>query len=120
MLGLLYFALAAGVEQKSEIVRKNRCKKRSHEPSGWLRTSKPFDSLTLARDSRRRVGVRDLARWTGSPRTANAEHRKASDLVRPSVEEEEANALAEVAANALAEGAANGAVAGVKRSQPGW
>ncbi len=64
-----------------------------------------------ARDSRRKVGVPDQARWTGKRRTGTAAHRRASGLVRPSV--------AEAAANALAEGAVNGAVAGVKRSQLG-
>ena len=64
-----------------------------------------------ARDSRRKVGVPDLARWTGRRRTGTAAHRRASGSVRPSV--------AEAAANALAEGAVNGAVAGVKRSQLG-
>jgi len=41
-----------------------------------------------ARDSRRKVGVPDQARWTGRRRTANGAHRKASGLVRPSVAEE--------------------------------
>ena len=31
-----------------------------------------------ARDSRRKAGVPDLARWTGRHRTGNAVHRKAS------------------------------------------
>jgi len=72
-----------------------------------------------ARANPRKVGVRDLARWTGRRRTGNAAHRKASGLVRPSVAVE-ANVLVVAAANALAEGAVKGAVAAdAERSQLG-
>ena len=73
-----------------------------------------------ARASRRKVGVPDLARWTGRPRTGNAAHRKASASVIPNGSAVGANAL-EVGANGL-EVAANAlAVAGVddERSQLG-
>ena len=42
---LIVWSATAGVEQKSEMVRKNGCEKRSHEPFGWLRTS---EALRLA------------------------------------------------------------------------
>ena len=73
-----------------------------------------------ARDSRRKAGVLDLARWTGRRRTGTAAHRRASGLVRRSVAEEAVvGADAEAGArNAVV--AVNGAVAGAKRSQLGW
>ena len=43
-----------------------------------------------ARGSRRKVGVLDLARWTGRRRTGNAAHRKASASSKLPVVEAEA------------------------------
>src|SRR5438105_5603064 len=61
------------------------------QPSSKSRTTKnpvvvvPITPLTSsahrvpnARDSRRKVGVPDQAKWTGKPRTGSAAHRKAS------------------------------------------
>jgi len=79
-----------------------------------------------ARANPRKVGVRDLARWTGRPRTGNAAHRKASASVISSavavrIAGVEVIALA-VGANVLAVAANALAVAGVddERSQVGW
>src|SRR5438105_10843118 len=75
-----------------------------------------------ARDSRRKAGVPDLARWTGRRRTGSAAHRKASDLVRPSVAEAAANALEVAAVTVGVAEAASVAVAGVddEMSQLKW
>src|SRR5512133_3897438 len=81
----------------------------------------------------RKVGVRDLTRWTGRRRTDSAANRKANDSVIPNGSAVGANvlevavriagveAIALVGASALAERAVNVAVAaGAKRSQLGW
>ena len=66
-----------------------------------------------ARDSRRRVGVPDQARWTGRRRTGNGAHRKVSGF----------NKLPVVGAVTVGvEEASSAAVAGVddEMSQPKW
>ena len=70
-----------------------------------------------ARASPRKVGVLDLARWTGRPRTGNAALRRASVSSKlPGVEGEAAVAVAE----AEAAGDAVAVGAGVKKSQLRW
>ena len=54
-----------------------------------------------ARASRRKVGVLDLARWTGRPRTGNAAHRKASASSKPPVVEAAAGDAVAVAADVV-------------------
>ena len=66
-----------------------------------------------SRASPRKVGVLDLARWTGRPRTANAAHRKASVSSKLPVGEREAVVAMAAAGDAVA--AAADVV--VKRSQ---